>query len=110
MTTLPFPSGSDKMADTDVHIKELAESVQYGTGTTPSTAAGANADVALTFSPAFAAPPAVIAQPGVGSSSPQNYTWQVFNVTETGALLRIRNGGGGAVAMPYSWVAIGQVA
>lgn len=110
MANLPYPAGSAKMADADVHMKRIAESVQYGSATSPSIAAGATTDIALTFSPAFTAPPSVVAQIALGTSSPQNYATAVFNVTTTGANLRIRNGGGAAVAVPYMWAAFGQVA
>lgn len=107
MTNLPYPAGSLKMADADVHMKKLAESVQFGSGTSASLATGTQALVNVAFPLPYATAPTVLACMAQAGINPSLYQVSVESVTTTGCVIRCRNGTAGASAVAFNWVALG---
>lgn len=87
-------------------IDALQAKIQHGTATVtncgPNT--GDEGDVAITFSPSFAATPRVLVSQGVTTA---NFSMSlVYAASTTGATLRVRRiAGGGNITL--SWLAVG---
>lgn len=109
-----YPVAGDPIGDGAAKIQELAETIddqlkriESGTVTSASIASGTSADVAITFGAAFGAAPKVIASNATNRNDPHLMAITVKTVTTTGAVVRVRNDTGSAVAITVAWIAQG---
>jgi len=99
---LPYPEPTDPIAQGADAIKNLATAIdnRIQTGTLTVSTSGSP----ITFSPAFATVPVVIANPAAAIGFPRYVAASA--VTTTGATLVVWNNSGTPVSGAVSWVAI----
>lgn len=107
----PYPLGTDRLADGDDVMRDLAQAIDtrlgvYAAGvvTPPIVAAGANANVAVTFPVGrFPATPAVLATPR--ATNPNNVRATAAGATATGVTIYGGRDSGTAV-FDVMWLAV----
>ena len=108
---LPFPLGTDRLADGDDQIRKLAQSVdnmvQAGIVSVPITAVSTPASVTVNFPVAYAVAPMVVACLQFGSTVPV-LSVAVASITTTSFQINARRESGSAAINCY-WIAVGPV-
>lgn len=108
----PYPVGSDKLGDTDLRIKALADylndnvgMVKSGSGSSGTLAAGAGIDVTVNFSgTAFPGVPQVVATVKVNTTLSTLVVF-VKTVTASTVVFRCQNNHSGSVNIAFDWIA-----
>lgn len=109
-----YPAGGDAITTypaaaqaTAQKLEDLVKHIQSGSQISGTLAAGAGADITVTFPTPFVTVPHVVATVG-----PQNVTVEgrrvwVRSATTTQAVFRVHNGTGSSTTVAFNWMAQG---